>query len=79
MDTKKIGSRLRKLRGDRPQAEIASAVGISLSALGMYERGERMPRDEVKIALAKFYDVTVQSIFFNEEDTKRDTSKRAFN
>ena len=37
------GKRLRQLRGDRPACEVASAVGISESALLMYERGERNP------------------------------------
>jgi transcriptional regulator with XRE-family HTH domain len=71
MNTKAIGKKLVELRGNRTQSEVSSALGISLSALGMYERGERIPRDEVKIAIAKFYDVTVQSIFFEEEDTNR--------
>ena len=71
MNTKAIGKRLIDLRGKRTQNEVASALGISVSALGMYERGERMPRDEVKLAIANYYDVTVQSIFFNSEDTKR--------
>jgi transcriptional regulator with XRE-family HTH domain len=67
MDTSTIGKRLIELRGGRTQEEVAKAIGVSLSAVGMYERGERIPRDEVKIALAKYYDVTVQSIFFADE------------
>lgn len=64
MDTNKIGERLIKLRGSRTQDEVAKALGISLSAIGMYERGERIPRDEIKILIAKYYDTTVQSIFY---------------
>ena len=60
-----IADRLVKLRGKRKQEEIAKAVGISVSALSMYERGERIPRDEIKIRLAKFYGTTVEEIFFN--------------
>lgn len=67
MDTRTIGKRLIELRGSRTQEEVAKALGVSLSAIGMYERGERLPRDEVKVALAKYYDVTVQSIFFADE------------
>ena len=66
MNTTAIGQRLISLRGKRTQDEVAKALGISLSAIGMYERGERVPRDEVKIAIAKYYDTTVQSIFFTE-------------
>lgn len=65
MDQTTIGQRLIKLRGNKTQEEVATALGISLSAIGMYERGERMPRDEVKIAIAKYFDTTVQSIFFD--------------
>lgn len=62
-----IGQRLIKLRGNKTQEEVANAIGISLSAIGMYERGERMPRDEIKIQIAKYYDTTVQSIFFDND------------
>ena len=67
MDAKVIGQRLVELRGSRTQEEVANAIGASLSAIGMYERGERIPRDEIKLSIAKFYDTTVQSIFFAEE------------
>ena len=30
----------------------------------MYEAGERVPRDEIKIKLAKFYNRSVSYIFF---------------
>lgn len=45
MDTTNIGSKLVKLRGNRTQEQVANAVGISVSALSMYECGERIPRD----------------------------------
>lgn len=64
MDRSKISERLIKLRGNRTQAEVAEAVGISPSAYSMYETGERIPRDEIKIRIAKFYKRTVNSIFF---------------
>ncbi len=64
MNPKKIGERLRKLRGVRELKIVAEAVGISISALAMYESGERIPRDDVKIALADYYKTTVQSLFF---------------
>ena len=64
MDARAIGQRLIALRGERTQEEVAKAIGSSLSAVGMYERGERIPRDEVKLAIAKYYDTTVQAIFY---------------
>lgn len=64
MDNALIGKRLIELRGSRTQEEVARACDLSLSAVGMYERGERVPRDEIKIRLAKYYNKTVQDIFF---------------
>lgn len=60
-----IGERLRKLRGSRTEKEVAAGVGITLVSLGCYERGERIPRDEVKIRFAAFYNVPVESIFYS--------------
>ena len=59
-----IGKRLIELRGNRTQEAVARANGISVAAIGMYERGERVPRDEIKIRLAEYYDKSVQEIFF---------------
>lgn len=60
-----IAKRLINLRGDDSREETAQAVGISVSALQMYENGQRVPRDEIKIKLASHYKRTVQSIFFD--------------
>jgi putative transcriptional regulator len=59
-----IGARLRDLRGNRPQKEIADAAHVSTMMISKYERGESVPGDDVKIALAKLFNVTVESIFF---------------
>ena len=64
MDSKVIGERLKSLRGDQSREVVANAVDISCSALAMYEQGERIPRDTVKIRLAKYFKKSVQSIFF---------------
>lgn len=62
-----IGEKLRKLRGERSSSEVSEALGISRSALSMYENGNRIPRDEVKVAIANYYNVPVQDIFFVTE------------
>lgn len=67
MAPKEIGKKLAALRGDRTMEEVALAVGISRSALGMYEIGSRVPRDEIKIRLAKYYSVSVQYLFFEHQ------------
>lgn len=58
------GDVLKKLRGDKTQAEIAREIGISKSAWAMYETDSRTPRDEVKIKIADYFNVPVQEIFF---------------
>jgi len=63
MDKIKIGEKLRELRGTKSQREVAEAVGVTAMAVSLYESGERIPRDEVKMKLAKYYGVPV-SIFF---------------
>jgi len=66
MDAKKIGQRLRELRGDRKQSEVARAADIAITALSMYEGGKRIPTDGIKIRLAEYFDVSVGALFFNE-------------
>ena len=64
---KEIGVDLARLRGKTPRAVVAMAIGISNSALQMYENGERVPRDEIKVALADYFQTTVGDLFFNEK------------
>ena len=64
IDASAIGERLKRLRGTRTLKEVSECIGISESALSMYENGARVPRDEIKIKLAKYYKKTIQSIFF---------------
>lgn len=61
-----LGEKLKALRGDRNRDEVATAVGISPSSLGMYECNRRVPRDGVKKKLAEYYGVTIQQLFFDE-------------
>ncbi|MGF7533666.1 helix-turn-helix transcriptional regulator [Bacillus mexicanus] len=67
MDKKLIGQRLLKLRAEKSRSEVAKAIKISVSALQMYETGQRIPRDEIKIKLADYYQKTVQQIFFDNQ------------
>lgn len=59
-----IGAKLRELRGEKTQEQVARAIGITKSAYAMYERDERVPRDEVKKKIANFYHTTVGILFF---------------
>lgn len=68
MNKELIGRKLRELRGVfKTQAEVADAVGIDRTALSRYESGAAVPPDPVKIALAKYYGVSVESIFYAQE------------
>ena len=64
MENNAIGERLKKLRGKKTMNEVAVAVGISQAAISMYEHGERVPNDKIKKALAKYFNTSVESIFF---------------
>ncbi|MGH0800783.1 helix-turn-helix transcriptional regulator [Bacillus cereus] len=67
MNYERMAKNLINLRNKKSREEVARAVGISVSTLQMYENGQRIPRDNIKIKLANFYGVTVQKIFFESE------------
>ena len=60
----KTSKRLIAARVSRTREEVAVALGISVSAIAMYETGRRIPRDSIKQKLADYYHLTVQEIFF---------------
>ena len=62
------GNMLRRLRGTKSQAEIASSIGITKSAWAMYERGERVPRDDTKVRIADFFNVSVLDLFYAQDE-----------
>ena len=59
--------RLIAARRERRREEVAAAVGVSVSAIAMYENGARIPRDEIKIKMADYFKTTVQELFFDEK------------
>lgn len=65
MDSKKIGEALAQLRGEKRREQVAADLGVSVSAIAMYENGDRIPRDEMKVKIAKYYGKTVCEIFFS--------------
>jgi transcriptional regulator with XRE-family HTH domain len=66
LDAAVIGKRLRELRGERSQQEVADATGVSKMAISKYETGLSIPGDDMKIALANYYGKTVEQIFFTQ-------------
>ena len=67
VDPKTVGRRLRDLRGCRTKTGVARDIGISYSSLCFYEDGERNPSPAVQEKLAKYYGVTVESIFYTRD------------
>ncbi len=58
------GKILMELRGEKTREKVANDIGISPSSLGMYELELRIPRDDIKIKLANYFQKSVQEIFF---------------
>ena len=56
---------LRKERGLK-QPELVEQLGISLRAYQYYERGEREPALSTLIALADFYDISLDDLVCRE-------------
>lgn len=68
IDVMAMANKLVVLRGKKTQDEVAKDLGISRSALCMYESGKRIPRDSIKARIAKYYKRSVSFIFFNEKE-----------
>lgn len=67
MPNKKIvGQRLKSLRGSRTLKEVGEALGVSEMAVSLWERGERMPSDAMKVAIASYYKKSVMAIFYRD-------------
>ena len=64
MDAREIGKRLRTLRGALTEQQAADKVGLSRSAWSQYERGKRIPKDNIKIRISKVFGKGVSSLFF---------------
>ena len=56
-----IGKRLKELRkaNNLVQADVAKIVGVQKPAVSMYESGKHEPSDEIKVKLAKFFNVSL--------------------
>ncbi|MGI6703673.1 MAG: helix-turn-helix domain-containing protein [Clostridia bacterium] len=56
-----LGLRIRQLREEKKlkQINLAKHLSISNTTLSQYESGKRIPGDEIKIKIAKFFDVSI--------------------
>ncbi len=64
MNLRRIAENLKRIRGTRSKAEMASLLGVTVSAVGNYENGLRIPRDETKLKYADIAGKTVDEIFY---------------
>lgn len=62
---KNIGKKLIKLRGEKTVKEVAEALGVTRQTIWNYENDKRVPKDEMKVKIAKLYNSSVQEIFFS--------------
>ena len=62
-----VGKRMRNLRGEKSLNDVAQALGVTAMAVSNWERGIRTPSDYMKVKIAQYYGVTVESIFFSSE------------
>lgn len=63
---KTVAERIKDARAEKgcSAEELAKACGITVSAVQMYECGQRVPRDSIKVTMAEFFGVSVQELFF---------------
>jgi transcriptional regulator with XRE-family HTH domain len=67
MDEKEVmsvGDRLRYARGDRSQAEVAQAVGLSVMAISKLESDQIKPSYDTMLKLARFFHTSADKLFF---------------
>ena len=68
MNKEKIGAKLKELRGKKSIRAVAKDLNLAPSTITMYENGDRIPKDDIKISIAKYYGQTVESIFYDAFD-----------
>lgn len=58
-------------KSGQTQKDIAAACGISLRAYMYYEAGEKDPSSKVLIALADYFDVSLDYLVGRSDDPRR--------
>ncbi len=64
MEVMSVGDRLRYARGDRSQAEVAQAVGLSVMAISKLESDQIKPSYDTMLKLARFFHTSADKLFF---------------
>jgi len=71
-----LGVRIAALRRSAglSQAALANELGISTSAVGMYEQGRREPSTEILAAMAKRFGVTIDYLITGQVTDPQDSA-----
>lgn len=71
-----FGERLKQLRTDNKmtQGQVASRVGVAVSAISSYESGVRLPSYNVLIKLSRLFHVTIDYLLGTEKKDLIDIS-----
>ena len=72
----KFNEVLKELRTSKnvTQAELAKAIGVSASTIGMYESGEREPNFETEEKIADYFNVSLD-VLRGKEDIQKTPSR----
>lgn len=72
----KFNEVLKELRTSKnvTQAELAKAIGVSASTIGMYESGEREPNFETEEKIADYFNVSLD-VLRGKEDIQKTPSQ----
>lgn len=67
-----LGEKLKLLREEKGISvdEMATELDLTRQAIYNYENNIRIPRDEIKVKIAKYYNKSVGEIFFDTIATK---------
>lgn len=76
-DVKKMGERIRALRGKQNQEDCAKALGISRGTLSYYESGERKPDADIIYKMCEVFGVTADYLIGMSDVKSNDTELQA--
>jgi len=75
----KLGNHLRKFRfehGEISQQALANAVGVTRLTIHSIETGKFSPSALLAMKIARFFDKTVEEVFYIAEEDVKNTWKR---
>ncbi len=77
MNQKKIGKFLAQLRIEKglTQEELAKVLFTDRTMISKWERGVYMPNHEYIISISKFFDISINEIYYGEKETKGNKQK----